>query len=398
MPPDFDDQLERLLHRYADPVQPTRDIFSQIQMQLRSGTGNRRLQLLGRRVPMASLVATISLVVVVALFGALFLTLRGGGGHGPQACPPPVTPTRAPLEGMTLEVTRAYIGDDMMAIDYRATGSDTSPVASDSFGVVFYLRDEQGQYVTNDGGGGGQLSHDSNGVVVTGRIFFPSFAQPEAAGAHTLFFGWRPLPFEKVRVDRGLEVAFQATVVRGAVAYPQVTPAKASGLTLQLVDLTINRVPNPVLTPPVESVRLHLRFSGLPTAPACDTVLINSFHSELMGGGVNGDKSALTFPGGSPVPPAFANLTGRPYFVTGYPMPAYPTNGFIEVHPEDHGQMDMVAVFYAPHVPQEGALTFTLDELRFGYQWENSADGQPGKTHDYSYTGPWTLTIPLSGG
>jgi hypothetical protein len=397
MPPDFDDQLERLLHRYADPVQPTRDIFAQIQMQIRSRAGHRRLPLLGRRVPLATLVATISLVVVVALFGALFLSLRGGTGHSPQACPPPVSPTRAPLAGMTLEVTRAYVGDDFMAIDYRATGSDTSPVASDSFGVVFYLRDEQGQYVTNDGGGGGKLSHDSSGVVVTGRIFFPPFAQPEEAGVHTLFFGWRPEPFEKIREDQGLEVAFQATAVHGAVSYPQGTPANASGLTLQLVDLSINRTPGPVLTPPVESVRLHLRFSGLPTAPACDTVIMNGFHSEFMGGFTNGDKLTLTFPGGSPVPPAFANLTGRPYFVGGYPQPAYPTNGLIEVHPDDHGQIDMVAVFYAPHIPRDGALTFTLDALQFDYRWDYRTDGQPGKTHDYSYAGPWTLTIPLSG-
>jgi hypothetical protein len=397
MPPDFDDQLERLLHRYADPVQSTRDIFSQVQQRLQTQRGRQRALPIGMRMSRASLVATISLVVVVSLFGALFLTLRGGAGRGPQACPPAVAPTRAPLAGMTLEVTRAYIGDDMMAIDWRASGSDTSPVASDSFGVVFYLRDEQGQYVTNDGGGGGSLSHDSNGVVVTGRVFFPAFAQPEEAGAHTLFFGWRPLPFEKIRPDQGLEVAFQATAVRGAVSYPQVTPAKASGLTLQLMDLSINRAPNPVLTSPVESVRLHLRFSGLPTAPACDTVIVNSFHSELNGGGVNGDRSTLTFPDGSPVPPAWANLTGRPHFVAGYPQPAYPTNGFIEVHPADQGQIDMVAVFYAPHIPQDGALTFTLDQLRFGYEWENSANGQPGKTHDYSYAGPWTLTIPLSG-
>jgi|GEM_PF-5987734 len=413
MPPDFDDQLERLLHRYADPVQPTRDIFSQIQQRLHaqtgSRTGSRRVLPIGMRMPMALLVATVSLVVVVALFGALFLSLRGGKGNVPQACAPPAAPTTptvgsASKAGFTLEVTRAYIGDDFMAIDYRATGSATSPVASDAFGVDFYLRDGQGQYVTNDGGGG-SISRDSNGVVYTGNEIFPSFAQPEASGAQTLFFGWIPFPMA-ARVNGGLEVAFQATVVRGAVSHPHVTPAKAGGLTLQLVDLTINRTPNPVLTPPVESVRLHLRFSGLPAAPACDTVLINSFHSELssgsiygeLGGSINGDRSTLAFPDGAAVPPAFANLTGRPYFVAGYPLPAYPWIGGIEVRPEDQGQMDMVAVFYAPHVPQGSALTFTLDELHFDYRQGGRADGQlPQHIRDYSYAGPWSLTIPLSG-
>jgi hypothetical protein len=405
MPPNFDDQLERLLHRYADPVQPTRDIFSQIQLRLHGQTGSQRVLPSGMRRPMAFLVATVSLVVVVALFGALFLALRGGGGgtgNSPQSCPPlaaPATPTvgSASKAGFTLEVTRAYIGDDFMAIDYRATGSATSPVASDTFGADFYLRDGQGQYVTSDGGGG-QVgpTHDGDGVVYTGNAVFPSFTQPEEPGAQTLFFGWTPF----LRADRangGYEVAFQATVVRGAVSHPHVTPAKAGGLTLQLVDLTINRTPNPVLTPPVESVRLHLRFSGFPPTPTCDTVLINSFHSELLGGFINGDRSTLTFPDGSSVPPAFANFAGRPYFVAGYPLLAYPWIGGIEVRPEDQGQMDMVAVFYAPHVPQGGALTFTLDELHFDYRQGGKADGQLPHIRDYSYAGPWTLTIPLSG-
>jgi hypothetical protein len=189
------------------------------------------------------------------------------------------------------------------------------------------------------------------------------------------------------------------------VSHPRVAPAKASGLTLQLVDLTINRTPNSVVTPPVESVRLHLRFSGLPSAPACDTVLINSFHSELSSGSVygefgwfiNGDRSTLMFPDGAAAPPAFANFTGRPHFVAGYPLPAYPWIGGIEVRPEDHGQMDMVAVFYAPHVPQDGALTFTLDELHFDFRQGGSADGLLPTIRGYNYAGPWTLTIPLSG-
>jgi hypothetical protein len=392
MPPNFDDQLERLLHRYADPVQPTRDIFSQIQLRLHgrtgSRTGSRRVLPSDMRRPIAFLVATVSLVVVVALFGALFLSLRGGKGNVPQARAPPAAPTTptagsASKAGDTLEVTRAYIGDHFMAIDYRITGSATSPIASAEFVPIFYLRDGQGQYVTSNGGGA-QLgpAHDGDGVVYTGNELFPSFAQPEAPGAQTLFFGWFPFLLAD-RANGGYEVAFKATVVRGAVSRPHVTPAKAGGLTLQLVDLTINRTPNPVLTPPVESVRLHLRFSGLPAAPACDTVLINSFHSELLGGFINGDRSTLTFPDGAAVPPAFANFAGRPYFVAGYPLPACPWIGGIEVRPEDQGQMDMVAVFYAPHIPQGGALTFTLDELHFDYRWDNSADGQPGKTHDY---------------
>jgi hypothetical protein len=412
MPPNFDDQLERLLHRYADPVQPTRDIYSQIQLRLHGQTGSRRVLPSGMRRPIAFLVATVSLVVVVALFGALFLALRGGGGgtgNSPQSCPPlaaPATSTAgsASKAGDTLEVTRAYIGDDFMAIDYRITGSATSPIASAEFVPIFYLRDGQGQYVTSNGGGG-QLgpAHNGGGVVYTGNEIFPSFAQPEASGAQTLFFGWFPFLLAD-RANGGYEVAFKATVVGGSVSHPHVTPAKAGGLTLQLVDLTINRTPNPVLTPPVESVRLHLRFSGLPAAPACDTVLINSFHSELssgsiygeLGGSINGDQSTLTFSDGAAVPPAFANFTGRPYFVAGYPLPAYPWIGGIEVRPEDQGQVDMVAVFYAPQVPQDGTLTFTLDELHFDYRQGGRADGQLPHIRDYSYAGPWTLTIPLS--
>src|SRR5262245_30220556 len=35
MPPNFDEQLERLLHRYADPIRPTRDTFAEIKERLR---------------------------------------------------------------------------------------------------------------------------------------------------------------------------------------------------------------------------------------------------------------------------------------------------------------------------------------------------------------------------
>jgi hypothetical protein len=421
MPPNFDDQLERLLHRYADPVQPTHDLFSQIQQRLHaqtgSRTGSRRVLPSGMRRPMAVLVATVSLVVVVALFGALFLSLRGGAGHGPQACAPLAAPTtpggvvsgRAPLAGGTLEVTRTYIGDDFMAINYRITGSATSPIRSTEIPGEFYLRDGQGQYVGNHGQS--SWGTDEANSYADGNVVFPSFAQPEAPGAQTLFFGWFPTSSSMADGTSAHEVAFQARVVRGAVSHPHVTPAKAGRLTLQLVDLTINRTPNPVLTPSVEMVRLHLRFSGLPTAPACDTVVTSSFHStggaviQLEKGGRGGpgpfgegDRSALTFPDGASGPPAFANLAGRPYFVAGYPTVRYPWYSGIDLRPEDQGQMDMVAVFYAPQVPQDGTLTFTLDELRFGYQWDESTGGQPAqRTRDYRYAGPWTLRIPLSG-
>jgi virginiamycin B lyase len=36
MPSNFDEQLERLLHRYADPVRPTRDTFAEIKERLRA--------------------------------------------------------------------------------------------------------------------------------------------------------------------------------------------------------------------------------------------------------------------------------------------------------------------------------------------------------------------------
>ena len=35
MPPDFEKQLQQLLHRYADPIRPTRDTFAEIEERLR---------------------------------------------------------------------------------------------------------------------------------------------------------------------------------------------------------------------------------------------------------------------------------------------------------------------------------------------------------------------------
>jgi hypothetical protein len=155
----------------------------------------------------------------------------------------------------------------------------------------------------------------------------------------------------------------------------------------------------------MDSVRLHLRLDGLPAAPSCSTQVIASFHSQggplitgdngATGGPstfINGDQSTLTFPDGTNSPPVFAAIAGRPFLSSGFPQ-VYS----MLLQPGDPGQMDMVMVFYTPHLPDTGTITFALNELHASYVWTDANNAASSKRHeqDHNYTGPWKLAIPL---
>jgi hypothetical protein len=175
------------------------------------------------------------------------------------------------------------------------------------------------------------------------------------------------------------------------------------------MDMTLNRTPNPLLSPAMDSVRLHLRLDGLPAAPSCSTQVIASFHSQGgpritvdnrtggpggPGSFINGDQSTLTFPDGTSSPPVFAAIAGQPYFIGG----GFPQVYSMLLQPGDPGAMDMVMVFYTPHLPDTGTITFTLHELHASYVWTDASGAASSTRHeqDHSYTGPWELAIPLT--
>jgi hypothetical protein len=404
MQPDFDAQLRRLLQRYANDVRPTRDVLSHVRLRLSSQDTDQPARP-HRRVVAFPVIVTATAVVLVALFGALFVAHVGGLGSAPGSCVPtsPPTPSTESVGGIP-QVTHAYVGDDFISLDMQWTGSNVSPLDIGTLPIQYYVRDTSGQYVANNGGT--SWLGRNNQSAYYGTVEFPSFAHASPPGEDTFYLGWIPgnagnAPSRSVVH----EVAFKATATTGDVLQPAVTPATNGKLTLELVDMTINRTTNPVLTPSVESIRLHLRMNGLPPAPACNTLVIDSFHSAGgpiikhqfssdggPGGFVNGDNSTLSFPDGISGLPVWADNAGRKYFAGGPPA-VYAS----ELEPGEPGAMDIVAVFYAPNIPHAGTVTFAVNELHATYVWGAVFSSGPNRhTEDHTYSGPWTLTIPLS--
>ena len=414
MEPNFEDQVRRLLRRYAEPVTPTRDTSSQVRARLAHPARGRHPGRGGWRAAAFPLAAFTTALMIAALFATLFQVIRGSGGNF-LSCPPSATPTSSPVTsssnvpfaGGTLQITHAYVGDDFIEVSYRLTGMSGDPFTGNLpmvMPMAMYVRDAAGHYAVVNGGQSWREGTDRS--VISGSVVLPAFASPEPAGKQTFYLGWS-LPHSNNNNQRSpVETAFSAVVVNGTTSRPVVAPSTANGVTLELIDMTVNATPSPLLSPAMDSVRLHLRLDGLPAAPSCSTQVIASFHSRggplitvdngATGGPgtfINGDQSTLTFPDGTNSPPVFAAIAGRPYLSSGFPQ-VYS----MLLQPGDPGEMDMVMVFYTPHLPDTGTITFALNELHASYVWIDANGAASSKSHeqDHNYTGPWKLAIPLT--
>src|SRR5215470_7083039 len=116
--------------------------------------------------------------------------------------------------------------------------------------MAMYVRDTAGHYAVVNGGQAWLGGPDRS--VMSGLVVLPAFASPEPAGKHTFYLGWS-LPDTNNNDQRSpVETAFSAVAVNGTTWRPDVAPSTANGVTLQLMDMTVNRTPSPLLSPAMD--------------------------------------------------------------------------------------------------------------------------------------------------